>query len=603
MDQERERIQADLRGLLDGDVFCDDVFAQMYASDASVYEIRPLGVVRPRGLPDVVACVQYAAENEIPLHPRGAGTGLAGESIGPGLIVDFSHSMRRILACDQETVRVQPGVVCALLNRFLAERGRIFGPDPATAHVSTMGSVLALNGSGSHWLRYGSAGDAVVSLQVVLADGSVIEAASHPVDEPASDSGGSSRRQTLVRDIASVLEPARSVIKEHTPQTKVSRSGYHLDGVLHDGTLDLARMIVGSEGTLALITEATVRTEPLPRCVGVVLLFFDRLESAARGALEIAGMDAAACDLMDRRLLSIARESDVRYDLFMPRDAEAMLLVELQGETQDEVRQRMQNIVVRMQRRRRLAFDSHATLDPEEVDLFWKLTRRVVPGLYSLKGTTRPLPFVEDIAVPPTALPDFLVQMQNVLKAHQVTASLFAHAAHGQLHIRPFLDLASPATIRKMQDVATDLYQRVLEVGGTISGEHGDGLSRSWFVPQQFGPLYDVFRQVKRLFDPQNILNPGKKVADAPQPVSANLRPVVAAPPRPPLSGSRLKRGRKRPRSPSPCSCPGSRSPWTTPRGCAMAAVAAARSCRTNGCARSSATARAKKRRRAPRPT
>ncbi len=158
MDQERERIQADLRGLLDGDVFCDDVYVQMYASDASVYEIRPLGVVRPRGLPDVVACVQYAAENEIPLHARGAGTGLAGESIGPGLIVDFSHSMRRILACDHETVRVQPGVVCSLLNRFLAERGRVYGPHPATAHVSTMGSVLALNGSGSHWLRYGSAG-------------------------------------------------------------------------------------------------------------------------------------------------------------------------------------------------------------------------------------------------------------------------------------------------------------------------------------------------------------------------------------------------------------------------------------------------------------
>ena len=200
--------------------------------------------------------------------------------------------------------------------------------------------------------------------------------------------------------------------------------------------------------------------------------------------------------------------------------------------------------------------------------------------------------------------PDFLVQMQNVLKAHQVTASLFAHAAHGQLHIRPFLDLASPATIRKMQDVATDLYQQVLAVGGTISGEHGDGLSRSWFVPQQFGPLYDVFRQVKRLFDPQNILNPGKKVADAPQPVTANLRPVVAAPPR---AGrcrrSQPKRGRNRPRFPSPCSCPGRRCPWTTPRGCAMAAVAAARSCPTNGCARSSATARAKRRRRAPRPT
>ena len=372
MDQERERIQADLRGLLDGDVFCDDVFVQMYASDASVYEIRPLGVVRPRSLADVVACVQYAAENEIPLHARGAGSGLAGESIGPGLILDFSHSMRRILACDHETVRVQPGVVCALLNRFLADRDRTYGPDPATPNVSTMGSVLALNSSGSHFLRYGSARDTVLALQLVLADGSVIEATRHPIDEPTSAEPGDARRQTLVRDLASVLEPAKSLIEQHAPKTKVSRSGYQLGGILRDGTLDLARLIVGSEGTLALITEATVRTEPLPKCVGAALLFFDRLESAARGALEIAGMEASACDLMDRRLLSIARDADVRYDLFIPRDAEAVLLVEMQGETPDEVRQRLQNVVVRIQRRKRLAFDSRATLDPEEVQLFWR---------------------------------------------------------------------------------------------------------------------------------------------------------------------------------------------------------------------------------------
>ena len=238
-------------------------------------------------------------------------------------------------------------------------------------------------------------------------------------------------------------------------------------------------------------------------------------------------MDAAACDMMDRRLLSIARDSDVRYDLLIPRDAEAMLLVEMQGESQDEVRQRLQNVVVRIQRRKRLAFDSRLALESEEVDLFWRLVRRVVPGLYSLKGSSRPLPFVEDIAVPPQELPEFLVQMQNVLKAHQVTASLFSHAAHGQLHVRPFLDLASPDSVQKMQDVAHDLYEKVLQVGGTISGEHGDGLSRTWYLRQQFGPLYDVFRQVKQLFDPHNILNPGKVVADVPQSLTANLRCVV----------------------------------------------------------------------------
>lgn len=527
MDQERERIQADLRGLLDGDVHCDELFVQMYATDASIYEIRPLGVVRPRGVADVRACVQYAAENEIPLHARGAGTGLAGESLGPGLIVDFSHAMRRILHCDRDCVRVQPGVVLSQLNRFLAERGRLFGPDPANAAVSTMGSVLALDGSGSHWLAYGSASDSVESLQLVLADGSLIEAATHEIDEAPSEDPHVARRQTLVRDLAGVIGREQSTIEQHTSQARVDRAGYRLRGVLDNGRLDLARVIAGSEGTLALITEATVRTRPVPRAVGVVLLFFDRLESAARGALEIAGMKASACDMMDRRLLSIAREADVRYDLFIPRDAEAMLLVEMQAESQDELRERLQAVVVRIQRRKRLAFDSRLALETEEIELAWQLVRRVVPGLYSLKGATRPLPFVESIAVPPSELPEFLVQMQNVLKKHQVTASLFAHAAHGQLHVRPFLDLAAPESLQRMQDVAADLYEKVLAVRGTISGEHGDGLSRSWYVRRQFGPLYDVFARVKQLFDPRNILNPGKVVADAPQPLTANLRTVT----------------------------------------------------------------------------
>src|SRR5688500_2257063 len=176
MDPERERIQSDLRGLLEGEVRCDDPFVQLYASDASLYEIRPLGVIRPRGTKDVAALVQYAAENNVPLHPRGAGTGLAGESLGNVLIVDFSHSMRRILAVDHETVRFQPGVVHAQLNTHLANYGRHFGPDPATRSVTTMGSVLALDGAGSHWLKYGSARRHIVNMQVVLADGAVIEA-------------------------------------------------------------------------------------------------------------------------------------------------------------------------------------------------------------------------------------------------------------------------------------------------------------------------------------------------------------------------------------------------------------------------------------------
>jgi Fe-S oxidoreductase/FAD/FMN-containing dehydrogenase len=414
------------------------------------------------------------------------------------------------------------------LNRYLLERGRLFGPDPATRSVTTMGSVLALDASGSHWPRYGSPRSKVVSLQAVLADGTVIDARRHPV-EPAAGESPDARRPQLVGQLAELIARNERLIEQHRPRTLVNSSGYQLHDVLHGGQLDLARLLVGSEGTLALFTEAVLKVDPQPRHRGVALLFFDRLENAAQGALALANMGVSACDLLDRRTLTIAREADVRYDLLIPPAAEAMLLVEKDADDQNTLREQLQQIVVRLQRRKRLAFDARTTMEKDERDLYWRMARRVIPILYRLKGSTRPLPFIEDIAVPPTILPDFLVRLQNVLKAHQVTASLFAHAAHGQLHVRPFLDLANPDHLRTMQDLANDLYAEVMAVGGTISGEHGDGLSRTWYVRRQFGPLYDVFREVKRIFDPQIILNPGKVVADVPQPLTRHLRPVVAA--------------------------------------------------------------------------
>lgn len=527
MDQERERIQADLRGLISGEVRCDDITVQMYASDASIYEVRPLGVVRPRNTADVAACVQYAAQHEIPLHPRGAGTGVAGESLGPGLIVDFAHSMRRILAIDGETVRVQPGVVLATLNGFLAPHGRHFGPDPATRSVTTMGGVLAVDASGSHWLQYGSARGRVESMQVVLADGQVIEAGSHKIEDSLADVQ-QPVRQRLVRRLAELLVRERRTINDHQPDTKVNSCGYALKGVVHDGKLDLAKLLVGSEGTLGLITEATLRTDPIPKHRGLALFFFERLELAARSAMEIAGMGVSACDLLDRRLLSIAREMDVRYDVLIPPNAEAMLLVECQGDEASVVRESLQQIVNRIQRRKRYAFDTRITLETEERDLYWRLARRVVQSLCRVKGQRRAVPFMEDVAIPPHQLADFLVRMQNVLKTHEVTASLFGHVGHGRLHIRPFLGLNQADDVRIMHDLAVDFYREVSEIGGTIGGEHADGLSRTWFVREHCGPLYDVFREVKRVFDPQFILNPGKIVADAPQPLTKNLRPAFA---------------------------------------------------------------------------
>lgn len=526
MDQERERILDDLRGVVRGEVRCDDLFLQLYASDASIYEIRPLAVVRPRSAADVVACSEYAYTNNFSLYPRGAGSGLAGDSLGSGIVLDFSRYMNRVLRVDYDRVRIQPGVIHAHLNRQLADSGRIFGPDPAMSRVTTMGSVVAVDAAGSHSLRHGSARDHVESLQVVLADGEQMELGREPL---TPTDGLNPRKQAIVSEIAGLIQANRALIEEKQPDTPRNRCGYQLSDILSDTHLDLAKLISGSEGTLATITELTVRTQELPTHRGVVLLLFDRLDRAAAAVADILPFSPTACDLIDRRHLSLARENDVRFDLLIPVETEALLLVEYQSNDLAEVRSQLKEITKTIRHEKKLALGSRQAVEPEEVDLYWQLARKVVPTLHRLKGSTRPLPLVEDIAVRPEVLPEFLPRMFDVLKRHSVTASLFAHAGHGQLHVRPFLDLANQQDVGAMERLVEDLYAEVFAVKGTISGEHADGLSRTNFIREQYGPLYDVFREVKRIFDPHNVLNSGKIISDETDLLTRNLRPVGAA--------------------------------------------------------------------------
>jgi FAD/FMN-containing dehydrogenase/Fe-S oxidoreductase len=528
MDPDQQRIEEDLRGLVQGDVRCDDIFTQLYATDASIYELRPLGVVRPRTVDDVAAVVRYAAENHLPLHARGAGTGLAGESLGRGIVVDFSRYFRRIIADDHTRVRVQPGVVLESLNRYLCSSGRLFGPDPAMRSVTTMGSVVAVDAAGSHWPRYGSARQHVEELQVVLPDGSQMRLGQHAIDQ---DIGGHDEPSDETVRLHGIINAVNGLIKRHAttiedrrPQSLVNCSGYRLDDVLNDGTLNLAKLFVGSEGTLGLITEATLSVEQLPMHRSCVLLLFESLDQAAHAALEIAALNPAACDLMDRRHLSLARETDVRYELLIPGEAEAVLLVEYHADCREELKQKLDEVIDKIQYKLGLAAASHVAEDDIDFQLYWGLSQRFTPTLQRMPGSSRPTPCIEDIAVPLAALPVFMRHVQDTLKRLQVTASVFGHAAQGQLHIRPFLDLTVDSDVRTMESLAAALYDQVWLLRGTISGEHGDGLSRTPFLAKQYGPLVNVFRELKQIFDPQGILNPGKIVPLAPTRMTQHIR-------------------------------------------------------------------------------
>ncbi|MEM1069647.1 MAG: FAD-linked oxidase C-terminal domain-containing protein [Planctomycetota bacterium] len=520
MDSERQRIQDDLRGIVGDDVHCDEIMSQLYASDASIYQIAPLGIVRPRSISDVVATVQYAAEHELSIHPRGSGSGSAGESLGRGLVLDFSRYMRRIsVSPDESQITVQSGAMLAEVNRTLRSRGRWFGPDPVNRSITTMGSVLATNASGSHYLRSGSARDTIDSMRVVTIEGELLELSQHEVDEE----GGPGR---LATGITEIRKQFQSLIDRRRNAPK-SRGGYRLDDVVtDDGRVDLAKFLVGTQGTLGIVVDATVRTEAIPAHRGLVLLFFHRLDSAARCGVEALEHGLVACDLMDRRLLQMARDTDPEFEALLPREAEAMLLLEIQGESLGDLYDRLSVIQEGLSRGTDGAFATIDTVRQEERDLYWALSRRMIPRLYRFQGSQSPVPFVEDLSIPPTQLPDLLTSIQETMQRHKTTATMFSHVGHGQVHLRPFLDLGSSNDRARLNDLSAEIAEVVWKHGGEISVERAAGLSRSYLLPRQYGELWQAMGQVKRLFDPFHRLNPGKLFGAVLQKPDENLRPA-----------------------------------------------------------------------------
>jgi anaerobic glycerol-3-phosphate dehydrogenase C subunit len=526
MDPERARIQADLAGLLSGSIRCDDNFLQMYANDASIYEVKPTGVVFPANTEDVVACVRYAEENDLSVIPRGGGSNVAGGAVGSGLVLDFSYSMRRVKSVGKDSVTVEPGVVLGDLNRQLQLHGRFFSPDPATRNVTTLGGTLAMNNSGSHWIVDGSPRDTVLKLKMVISGGEEVDFVSSQNIAANNDFPGL-RSQLLASRVKSIVDRHEPLVNQHRPMTKVNQAGYNIFDLQQGDQTDLTRLLVGSEGTLGIMTEATLTTKPIPAHRGVALLFFGKLELAGRAAVEIGKMGVAACDLLDRRLLSLARETRTEFRRLIPADAEAMLLVEFQGPDDRTVKSKLEHLDDRIRRRKKWAYEVRSTTQIDQRNLFWRIVRRIVPSLYRLKGNRRALPFVEDLAIQPEKLPEFLSNAHRIFHANEVTASLFSHTPQGTVHIRPFINLSDQADVNRMQLLSDQLFDYVTSMGGTVSGSHGDGLSRTWYLKRQYGKLTNAFSEIKNAFDPKNIFNPGKVTGHPHSGLTDNLRSVA----------------------------------------------------------------------------
>jgi FAD/FMN-containing dehydrogenase/Fe-S oxidoreductase len=509
---QRERIRDDLKGLVKGELLFDDLSRTLYSTDASIFEVKPAGVVVPRDEDDVRALVRYAGEHQVPLVPRGAGTGVAGEALGSGLVVDLSRHFRSIVAVGADTVRAQPGVTARALAVRLAGEGRRFAPDPSNGEC-TVGGMLATNASGPRAFRHGYTRDHVAALRVVLDSADAADVARRSRwPSPEAPHG---RLDDIVSSVVTLLQQNATLIQATRPRTRFDRCGYLLHDVLDADHLDLARLLVGSEGTLALFTEATLRTVPLPGGRALALLGFPSLDAALRASRLALPGGPAACELIERRLLRLARGHDAAAAELVPAAAEAVLLVEYEADTPAAARAAAHDLVERAQRHERLALLAQVAATDDEIARLWRVREAALPSLYGLRGAAQPLAFVEDVGVPAELLPLYLHRIQEVLQRFETTASYLVHAATGQVHMRPFLDLRKPEDTAKLWALAEAVYTVALDLGGTISSQHGTGLARTPWVGQQVGRLYPVLRELKAIFDPRHLFNPGKIVGTA----------------------------------------------------------------------------------------
>jgi len=447
MHERAEKLAADLAKVVRGDIFADVLHRLAYSSDASIYRIVPICVVAPRDAGNVVAVVKYARAKGIPVVARGAGSGVAGESLCSGIVFDMTRYMNKIIGVEDGggVVVCEPGVVLDDLNNRLAEYGRQIGPDPSSGNRATVGGCVANNATGAHSLEYGYIGDYVESIEAVLVDGSVVAFKNDfdPTSAEEDDEAGSIAERCL-----SILSDKEVVISRALPEAKRNRSGYAIAGICHDGKIDLARLLAGSEGTLGIFTKIKLKTVAAPAARGLLQLEFDSFEKMARAAPIIVGSGAVACELMDRTLMDMVIEALPEYRDILPAGPAAVLLVEHTGETEEQVREKIENIDSEVGK---LACGRKIVFEEEAQKRLWKSRKDAVPLLDRKKGRKHPVPFVEDVSIGGNRLAEYISGLEEIAKRYDIAMSFYGHAGDGELHIRPYLDLSKPAEVEKMR--------------------------------------------------------------------------------------------------------------------------------------------------------
>ena len=561
----------DLRDRVTGEVQFDEYAQVLYATDGSIYQARPAGVVVPRDVADVRASIEVATAYDAPILPRGAGSSLAGQAVGPGCVVlDFSRQMDDIVEIDPDARRatVQPGVVQDHLDAALEEHGLKFPPDPASSNRATIGGGIGNNSTGAHSVRYGITDAYTEELRIVLPDGELIHTREVVLDSPEYEDivSADTREAAIYETVRELVEDNREEIEERYPTLKRSVSGYNLHKVIYENddgeaVINLSKLFVGAEGTLGVIVEATLSLVTKPEETALALYCFEDLIDALSAVPEALEYPVSAVELMDDEVFRLAADSDgyAEYVEPIPEGTAAALMLEWDDElvpadgaapadeaaggatdsaaaSDDEAadgaaegatdggaaaaghgsQHAAFEAAVADTTARFVddgdAFEVIEAYTDESQDRIWKLRKAAIPLLMSLEGDPKPYPFIEDASVPPEELAEYVGTFEGVLDDHDTSAAYFAHAGSGTLHIRPILNLKEEG-VESLHSITDDVTDLVLEHHGAFSGEHGDGMARTEFNPKMYGDeLWTAFKELKTAFDPEWLMHPGNVV-------------------------------------------------------------------------------------------
>ena len=492
-----------LKGFVKGEVF-DDVWTRKINSvDASHYSLCPSIVLHPIHESDLQAISRYCHSRRLPITARGAGTGLLGQSLTNGVVVDFTKHMNKILQIEEEYVIVQPGIVKGVLDKELRKRGKFLPPDPASSNYCTLGGMIANNSSGPHGLAYGSIINFLKAVNVVYSDGTV------------DSLGESELGSKYARQLIALVSDNFSLIQNGYPLVSKNSCGYRLDAVIKDNCYSPQKVFAASEGTLGLVASASFRILDIPTHKSLIILAFEDLVTATASVPTLLKFHPVAVELLDS---SLSRESDkVSSSHGGSSQTECIVFVEFAADSLKEVESKLSTCKTKIASS---CTSVETASDQASIDRAWAARKGQLNNIMKLTvGSRRPVGLIEDTVVNTNFLPEYVRFLLNLYHENNLNYVIYGHLGDGNLHTRPIMDLESPSELELLKSLADRVFAKVIQQRGTISGEHGDGLARLDFIPKVYGaPIFSLFKKVKKLFDPTYLLNPGKKI-----PLSASI--------------------------------------------------------------------------------